>query len=101
MVPVPYDDLPVVLPKTAEFSGRGDSPLAQIPEFVNTTCPKCGGAGPPRDGHDGHVRRFVVVLLPVLRSAESPSCRSIRSKVGVLGARSISTAAASSTRFCT
>jgi leucyl-tRNA synthetase len=43
MVPVPYDDLPVVLPKTAEFTGRGDSPLAHIPEFVNTTCPKCGG----------------------------------------------------------
>jgi leucyl-tRNA synthetase len=43
MVPVPADDLPVVLPKTAEFSGRGDSPLAQIPEFVNTTCPDCGG----------------------------------------------------------
>ena len=43
MVPVPYDDLPVVLPKTTEFTGRGDSPLAQIPEFVNTTCPTCGG----------------------------------------------------------
>jgi leucyl-tRNA synthetase len=43
MVPVPADDLPVVLPKTAEFSGRGNSPLAQIPEFVNTTCPECGG----------------------------------------------------------
>jgi leucyl-tRNA synthetase len=43
MVPVPYDSLPVVLPKTAEFSGRGDSPLGQIAEFVNTTCPVCGG----------------------------------------------------------
>jgi leucyl-tRNA synthetase len=43
MVPVPYDSLPVVLPKTAEFSGRGDSPLGQIAEFVNTTCPACGG----------------------------------------------------------
>jgi leucyl-tRNA synthetase len=43
MVPVPYDALPIVLPKTAEFSGRGDSPLAHIPEFVNTTCPDCGG----------------------------------------------------------
>ncbi len=43
MVPVPYDQLPVELPKTAEFSGRGDSPLAQIPEFVNATCPECGG----------------------------------------------------------
>ena len=40
-VPVPDKDLPVLLPKTAEFTGRGDSPLAHIPEFVNTTCPKC------------------------------------------------------------
>ncbi len=43
MVPVPYDDLPVLLPKTAEFSGRGDSPLAQIPGFVDAACPDCGG----------------------------------------------------------
>ena len=43
MVPVPADDLPVILPKTVELSGRGDSPLAQIPEFVNATCPECGG----------------------------------------------------------
>jgi leucyl-tRNA synthetase len=43
LVPVPYDQLPVELPKTAEFTGRGDSPLAQIPEFVNATCPECGG----------------------------------------------------------
>ena len=32
-----------MLPKVTEFTGRGDSPLAQVPEFVNTTCPKCGG----------------------------------------------------------
>jgi leucyl-tRNA synthetase len=43
VVPVPDDQLPVVLPKIAQFSGRGDSPLAQVPEFVNVTCPKCGG----------------------------------------------------------
>ena len=43
MVPVPTDELPVELPKVATFSGQGDSPLAQIPEFVNTTCPECGG----------------------------------------------------------
>ena len=43
MVPVPADDLPVLLPQTVEFSGRGDSPLAQIPEFVNAICPECGG----------------------------------------------------------
>jgi len=44
IVPVPDDDLPVMLPRMAEFSGRGDSPLASVPEFANTTCPKCRGA---------------------------------------------------------
>jgi len=44
VVPVPDDQLPVVLPKVAQFTGRGDSPLATIPEFVNVTCPTCGGA---------------------------------------------------------
>ena len=43
MVPVPYDQLPVVLPQTADFTGTGESPLAGVPEFVNTTCPKCHG----------------------------------------------------------
>jgi leucyl-tRNA synthetase len=40
-VAVPDDQLPVVLPKITQFTGRGDSPLAQVPEFVNTTCPIC------------------------------------------------------------
>jgi len=43
IVPVPDEQLPVELPKVAEFTGRGDSPLASLPEFVNVTCPKCGG----------------------------------------------------------
>ena len=43
MVPVPYEQLPVVLPDNAEFTGTGESPLAGVPEFVNTTCPKCHG----------------------------------------------------------
>jgi leucyl-tRNA synthetase len=41
-VPVPYDQLPVELPRDVEFSGRGGSPLAHVAAFVNTTCPKCG-----------------------------------------------------------
>jgi leucyl-tRNA synthetase len=43
VVAVPYTDLPVTLPKISTFTGRGDSPLAQVPEWVNTTCPTCGG----------------------------------------------------------
>ncbi|HEY0101132.1 MAG TPA: leucine--tRNA ligase [Pyrinomonadaceae bacterium] len=44
IVPVPETDLPVVLPERAEFTGAGNSPLANVKEFVNTTCPKCGQA---------------------------------------------------------
>jgi leucyl-tRNA synthetase len=40
-VPVPYDQLPVVLPENAAFTGTGESPLAGVAEFVNTTCPNC------------------------------------------------------------
>ncbi|MEW5980954.1 MAG: leucine--tRNA ligase [Acidobacteriota bacterium] len=42
LVPVPDSELPVILPKVIEFTGRGDSPLAAVPDFVNTTCPACG-----------------------------------------------------------
>jgi leucyl-tRNA synthetase len=43
VVPVPYAELPVKLPQITTFTGRGDSPLAQVPEWVNVTCPTCGG----------------------------------------------------------
>jgi leucyl-tRNA synthetase len=43
IVPVPDDQLPVLLPRITEFTGRGDSPLAHVPEFVEVVCPKCGG----------------------------------------------------------
>jgi leucyl-tRNA synthetase len=43
MVPLPDDQLPVVLPENVKLTGEGASPLATTPDFVNTTCPKCGG----------------------------------------------------------
>ena len=43
IVPVDEKDLPVVLPENVVFSPEGGSPLAALPDFVNTTCPKCGG----------------------------------------------------------
>ncbi len=42
IVPVPESQLPVVLPRDAQFTGRGGSPLAKLPSFVDTTCPTCG-----------------------------------------------------------
>ncbi len=44
-VPVPLDQLPVRLPPQALITGTGEPPLAKVPEFVNTTCPTCGGPG--------------------------------------------------------
>ena len=41
IVPVPEDQLPVILPENVELTGNG-SPLAQCSEFIHTTCPKCG-----------------------------------------------------------
>lgn len=41
IVPVPEEDLPVLLPENVEFTGMGN-PLEKVEEFVNTTCPKCG-----------------------------------------------------------
>ncbi len=45
-VPVPESQLPVLLPDVDNYqpTGTGESPLAAIPSFVNTACPKCGGA---------------------------------------------------------
>ncbi|HZI64437.1 MAG TPA: leucine--tRNA ligase, partial [Thermoanaerobaculia bacterium] len=45
MVPVPDADLPVTLPYDVEFTGRQGNPLARAAEFVNVSCPKCGGPG--------------------------------------------------------
>ena len=43
--PVPEEELPLLLPDVAEYepTDTGESPLAKIDSFVNTTCPKCGG----------------------------------------------------------
>jgi leucyl-tRNA synthetase len=43
VVPVPENQLPVVLPENVDITLAGGSPLGRLPEWVNTTCPKCGG----------------------------------------------------------
>ena len=43
IVPVPEEDLPVLLPEEAEFMPTGESPLKLDPDFYNTECPRCGG----------------------------------------------------------
>jgi len=43
IVPVPEKDLPVILPEAVDIANAVGSPLGGLPEFVNTTCPRCGG----------------------------------------------------------
>ena len=43
-IPVAESDLPIVLPEQVDITQMNGSPLGRIPEFVNATCPKCGGA---------------------------------------------------------
>jgi leucyl-tRNA synthetase len=43
LVPVPDSQLPVLLPAQIEITQQGGSPLSRVPDFVNVTCPKCGG----------------------------------------------------------
>jgi leucyl-tRNA synthetase len=44
VVPVPESELPVVLPLNIQITGRGRSPLENVPEFMNVKCPRCGAA---------------------------------------------------------
>jgi leucyl-tRNA synthetase len=43
IVPVPDDQLPVLLPENIEITQQGGSPLSKVSDFVNVTCPKCKG----------------------------------------------------------
>ena len=43
VVALPESALPVLLPESIEITQEGGSPLGKVPEFVNTTCPVCGG----------------------------------------------------------
>ena len=43
VVPEKYENLPVRLPESAPITGTGESPLAKVPEFYETTCPNCDG----------------------------------------------------------
>ncbi len=43
-LPVPEQDLPVLLPQNVKITGKGRSPLESVPEFMNVPCPRCGTA---------------------------------------------------------
>ena len=49
VVPVPESQLPVELPYNVQFTPDGESPLAKCEEYINTSCPKCGGPAKRRN----------------------------------------------------
>ena len=100
IVPVPDDQLPVELPEVEDYAPQGKSPLAAAEDWVATECPRCGGAGPARDRHDGHLRRLLLVLHPLPRPAATTRPPGTAPRP-TTGCRSTSTSAASSTRSCT
>jgi leucyl-tRNA synthetase len=70
IVPVPEEDLPVLLPEDAEFKPTGESPLKYNEQFVNTTCPRCSG---PAKRETDTMDTFMCSSWYFLRYA-SPNC---------------------------
>ena len=99
IVPVPEKDLPVILPDNVDITLTGGSPLGRVPEFLNTTCPKCGG---PARRETDTMDTFVDSSWYFYRYTDAHNDRApFDSKTADTGSRSISTLAESSTRFCT
>ncbi len=70
IVPVPEQDLPVLLPEDAEFKPTGESPLKYCEQFVNTTCPQCSA---PAKRETDTMDTFMCSSWYFLRYA-SPDC---------------------------
>jgi leucyl-tRNA synthetase len=70
-VPVPEEQLPVLLPEDAEFKPTGESPLKYCPSFVNVSCPRCGG---PAHRETDTMDTFMCSSWYFLRYA-SPGCQ--------------------------
>ena len=100
VVPVPENQLPVILPDRIEITGAGRSPLENVPEFVNVHVSRVRRPCPPRDRYHGHLHRLVpgISTATAMRTTPANPSTPRRSRTG---SRSISTSAASSTPSCT
>jgi leucyl-tRNA synthetase len=74
LVPVPEEDLPVLLPEIEDYLPKGRSPLAAHEEFVNTTCPQCDG---PAQRETDTMDTFVDSSWYFFRYADADNSQSI------------------------
>ena len=100
IVPVPEDQLPVLLPGHRGLRAEGQEPAGGGRGLGADRVPAVRRRGPPRDRHDGHLRRFLLVLPALPRHPQRRGSAG-RARSPTTGCRSTSTSAASSTRSCT
>ena len=100
VVPVPDDQLPVLLPQPDRDHRQRPLAARRSAGVRQRDVPEVRRPRAPRDRHHGHLRRFQLVLLPLLRSRRIPPRLTIRRR-SITGSPSTSTSAASSTPFCT
>jgi leucyl-tRNA synthetase len=99
IVPVPEQDLPVVLPEDADLLEGGRSPLPALETFVRVPCPRCGGAARREtDTMDTFVSLPGISSASAVRAAKR-ACS--RGPPWITGCRSTSTSGESSMPFCT
>ena len=71
-VPIDEKDLPLRLPMVESYepTDNGESPLAKMTDWINTTCPCCGGKAKERNRYNASVGRFIMVLSQIYGSAQ-------------------------------